>query len=535
MRILQALELYNIPYNKQGACAGIASTAAYYNTNGKIKEFLNILDLLHHDIRINDENIFVSFDQLASDMGYDIQNFNQLYHKANDDPDNPEYAEFLELVEQLENKYLINALNEIESKRFQQDGLSETEQLLLSVKPFLESIAIFQDEQNISKANQLINKSNVNCSLDQEVHLQAKGVKIFNRQSMLEYLEGLLTKPGNSVHISNIGHRINLSFDGEKYYLVDHDEVIIKDNIRDLLGYIGLAMTPNDEKEIIVNVELMASTKPVNGIEKSFEDPLIENISNAAGDSSLLKLALEHGYDEAVSAYLETIRTTNMPLDEKFKLCYAEILGKFAGVATAMIRGETQTVKAYFEKINQFDFTSEQFEPIYRGKVSNSNYCVLDTMIYLNQYEMVDIYIESLLNSKLDFQSQLKLLSPYESIEMGLSIGNYKAVDVFINATRNIELGEQTESLKSLYSIYKDIKSKLDSGVIDSNGVNRLWSELSDSNGAFMLPNDSVATLANIKHIINEEANPQGFKSVTNLFFRSDVTEKFYQHIQHTI
>ncbi|MCF6765728.1 hypothetical protein L3V82_08075 [Thiotrichales bacterium 19S3-7] len=553
MRVLQALDLYTIPYNKMGACAGIAITAAYYNANGRLQDFLNVIDLLHHDIRINGENILVSSEVLAMDMGYDLDVFKALHKQALEDPDIESNAEFLEVVAKLEDKYLIEALNAVEHKALTTDELSELERMLLSVKPILEMIAIHQDQQNIDKVDQDILTNLSYGSMTKSIHVQSKSIKILNRESMKSHLESLLSEAGSSVNISNIDHRINISYDGSHYYLVDHDEVIVKESINDLLGYIGLAMMPNDSKEIIVNSELITNSKPINGVETQFDEPSVKKISNTAGESNLLKLALKYGYDQAVSAYLETLRMTDMPLEEKFELCYAQFSGKFSGVATAMIKGQPATVKAYFDQINQFDFSDEQFEQIYRGKADNSDYCVLRSMIYLNQQDMIKLYVESLINSPLALSSKLALLSPYDSVEMGLLVGNYKAVDVFIDAIRNIELDKRSESLMSLYSIYKEISAKLDSSNFDSNqfegrlinyqgqekyvsrGIARLWEQLTNCDGKFKVPDDAITTLDEIKSIIRVEANPKGVRSVTNLFFGSSVSDNYFQHIERTL
>ncbi|MCF6776097.1 hypothetical protein L3V83_05840 [Thiotrichales bacterium 19X7-9] len=440
-----------------GLCFSHATLAGLANARGpdEFATYIKRRELLRHP---SFEDAYTTVEQIAHEAGFNsTDEFEKIYTDAMKNPKSPESEKFLRQIEPIQAKYLINAISIAEKKRLDHEDLTEQDKILLSIRPFFDSVSLYmhlfehdnldivtnleplQNKQNITQANAILNESNGHPISDPKndhpnpkdfgIYIQAEYIEIFTKDTLKQFLSDNL-RAGLSFNFYCAGHAINVGFDGNTYYVINHDKEILSDHIDDILPSImaDRAMFENEQGEIIVYAQLLGSEKP-NHIQKPI--PNHHNINDLKKETQvgrLLNLAFRYGNIEAIQRYINLIKhSSTISLNEKQELFLSKvhknpvILGYrncsefkgFSGFSYALGREHEDAIRLFIHEIKNFNFSEDEIEEILLDHDPNG-LPRLHHLILSNYQKSIHAFINALADIQLPSHHNKNILLAYD-------------------------------------------------------------------------------------------------------------------------
>ncbi|TNF65895.1 MAG: hypothetical protein EP298_10130 [Gammaproteobacteria bacterium] len=440
-----------------GLCFSHATLAGLANARGpdEFATYIKRRELLRHP---SFEDAYTTVKQIAYEAGFNsIDEFKQIYTDAMKNPKVPENERFLRQIEPIQAKYLVNAISIAEKKRLDHEDLTEQDKILLSIRPFFDSVSLYmhlfehddldivtnleplQNKQNITQANAILNESNGHPISDPKndhsnpkdfgIYIQAEYIELFTKNTLKQFLTDNL-RAGLSFNFYCAGHAINVGFNGNTYYVINHDKEILSDHIDDILPSImaDRAMFENEQGEIIVYAQLLGAEKP-NYIQKPI--PNHHNINDLKKETQvgkLLNLAFRYGNIEAIQRYINLIKHSDtISLNEKQELFLSKvhknpvILGYrncskfkgFSGLSYALGREHEDAIRLFIHEIKNFNFSEDEIEEILLDYDPNG-LPKLHHLILSNYQKSIHAFISALADIQLPNHHNKNILLAYD-------------------------------------------------------------------------------------------------------------------------
>ncbi|MCF6776155.1 hypothetical protein L3V83_06155 [Thiotrichales bacterium 19X7-9] len=472
-----------------GVCWGIAAMAAQAHARGEFDIFQRRIEFIHSiayekeiisDLSSSEENIF-KHGGIAS-----IKLFAQL--KAS--------SPLIDQIEDAENRRRLIAQGD--KKIF----LTDHDELLLSIKPFFEGIALYmncltnsqdpdkslieqnflplQDFQNIDIANSVFNENNQRGPIsgekeDRGIYVQSESIRFFTKETLKEYIEKAFKEEGSSINIENANHVVNLGKNGDQYCLISHDYMVVDRDLDKVISGLLDHMEANKDQEIIVNAKIISPNKPENGIAKDYKEVTIKELSKSTSVGSLFYFALKIGHAEAIESYMDIIKvdylkdkkqseemiklaadeqsrlSTNLALknsrDKKVKAILEATADGSNGLYIALLDNHLKAVQAYIKGLNNLDLDQSIKVELLLAKDSKGIPGAL-AAFEKGSSELINVYLEGVKHLNLNNTEVLKeFILP--GLSMALAGGCSKAVKGYLQWVKDLDIKDK-ELLKEV-------------------------------------------------------------------------------------
>ncbi|MCF6776154.1 ankyrin repeat domain-containing protein [Thiotrichales bacterium 19X7-9] len=473
MDILAAMKALGYNPDEEGVCFGIAVMAALAHLRNDFESFQRRMEFIHR---------FYSEKPPAELFGSaEITNF--LYK--------------LYSIESFKEKIKL-----AEVKRIHEEPLDEDDHILLSIKPFFDSISLYtnclgsdpdviknfrsiQNCENIDKANVILNGQHDAFAIDDQknyaIYAQSESIRIFTHSTLLEYIKDNL-KEGLSINLYDIDHALNIGKHGNEYCFVSHDIVITNSNLDTIVSKSMEYMEQNQQQEIVACAQVLGSQKPEHGIVQSYEKATINELSKFTYTGKLLAFALQYGNTEAVKDYIAVIKEANVAAKRKHnfllkimksddnqdaenhfsmliekeneytkELLLSTVDGS-PGLFLALQKGHAETIKAYMDGIKALDLPCDMKNDLILANGSKTT--GLQIAFEYNQANAIKAYIVAIkdFNLKLEVLRNILLAKNINGIAVlfiACCRGYSEAVTAYFDGLKSLNIQDQ-EVLKEL-------------------------------------------------------------------------------------
>ncbi|MCF6806818.1 hypothetical protein L3V79_00200 [Thiotrichales bacterium 19S9-12] len=397
------------------------------------------------------------------------------------------------LIQELETEDIVKKIKEVEEliKKhnlvYPYSALSPFAQVIATIKPFFETVMLFQREkylsdtlkglpisnryQRIEDVNVLLNENyddqnksfipiseETKQSADFGIYIQSESINIFDSQSLEQYIVNSNLQAGMSIIFSRVNHAINFYFDGENYVVKDHDRLGKSSELGDVLPVIMEIMLPNKSQEIITHSYVLNSQKPKAQQEPKYEAATIENCIKKTSAATLLLLAAQRNYTNAVKAYLNCIINSLLPNDSKVQLIAYQ--GTLTPLALAIMLGHVELTKIYMDIIlGNESFTQEEKLKLLKTEDGLSVLTSASDNLETQAANAANLYVEAISNSSFSDEEKAELIIAKNAdgkpaLLLPISTGNAELFDVLIQSILKASFIFQNEKLKLLKDEY---------------------------------------------------------------------------------
>ncbi|MCF6776394.1 hypothetical protein L3V83_07375 [Thiotrichales bacterium 19X7-9] len=187
---------------------------------------------------------------------------------------------------------------------------------MLTIKPFFDSVSLhakhFREDADENLAPSYVSRNQyevanelLNSPDESDIYLKAKHLKVFNKDTLSEFLiEKLLEKPNTAITLTMFGHRLAVGYDGNSFHIIDHDKVTSASSINELLPKIMHSMQQQNGLIYVCVDEYTA--QPYGKVQQMFDHVSISDLEKKSIDKKrpmLISLALQNNVIEAVKHY----------------------------------------------------------------------------------------------------------------------------------------------------------------------------------------------------------------------------------------